>query len=59
MFTFSDQYLITMGFDVEPLKEPRGFLRLMQWFLAMIAFATCCDFSVQFGFKAEIEVGFF
>jgi len=44
-----------MGFDVEPLKEPRGFLRLMQWFLAMIVFATCCDFSVQFGFKVKCK----
>jgi len=44
-----------MGFDVEPLKEPRGFLRLMQWFLAMIAFATCCDFSVKFGFQVNCK----
>lgn len=39
-----------MPFDPEPLKEPRGFLRLIQWFIALLAFATCCDFSLQFGF---------
>jgi len=40
-----------MAFNMEPLKEPRGFLRLLQWFFAMIAFATCCDFSVKMGFQ--------
>jgi len=40
-----------MLFNAEPLKEPRGFLRLIQWFIAMLAFATCCDFSTQFGFR--------
>lgn len=39
-----------MPFDPEPLKEPRGFLRLIQWFIALVAFATCCDFSLKFGF---------
>ena len=39
-----------MAFNMEPLKEPRGFLRVLQWFFAMIAFATCCDFSYSFGF---------
>ena len=42
---------LTMLFNAEPLKEPRGFLRLIQWFIAMLAFATCCDFSTQFGFR--------
>jgi len=36
--------------DTEVLKEPRGFLRCMQWFFAMLAFATCCDFSTSIGF---------
>ena len=39
-----------MPFDPEPLKEPRGFLRLLQWLIALLAFATCCDFSLKFGF---------
>jgi len=36
--------------DTEVLKEPRGFLRCLQWFFAMLAFATCCDFSTTIGF---------
>jgi len=44
-----------MMFNSEPLKEPRGFLRLIQWFIAMLAFATCCDFSVKFGFTVSCQ----
>ena len=44
-----------MAFNVEPLKEPRGLLRLLQWFFAMIAFATCCDFSVKIGFTVTCK----
>jgi len=37
------------------LKEPRGFLRMIQWFIAMLAFATCCNFSVKFGFEIHCK----
>ena len=40
-----------MEFNFEALKEPRGLLRLMQWLFALVAFATCCDFTVTFGFQ--------
>jgi len=40
-----------MELNVEALKEPRGLLRLMQWLFALVAFATCCDFTVTFGFQ--------
>ena len=42
-------------FNAEPLKEPRGFLRLLQWLFALVAFATCCDFTVKFGFRVECK----
>jgi len=38
-------------FDMEALKQPRGFLRCLQWFFAMLAFATCADFSTEIGFS--------
>ena len=47
------QSAIKMPFNPEPLKEPRGFLRLIQWFIALLAFATCCDFSLKIGFKID------
>jgi len=41
--------------DIEVLKEPRGFLRCLQWFFAMLAFATCCDFSTKVAFDIVCE----
>jgi len=32
------------------LNEPRGFIRIIQWFLAIIAFATCCSYTGAFKF---------
>eukprot|EP00092_Neocalanus_flemingeri_P033349 GFUD01036264.1.p1 GENE.GFUD01036264.1~~GFUD01036264.1.p1 ORF type:complete len:288 (+),score=88.33 GFUD01036264.1:45-866(+) len=36
--------------NLEALKEPRGFIRCLQWFFAMIAFATLADFSTELSF---------
>ena len=36
--------------DLEVLKEPRGFLRCLQWFFAMLAFAVLADFSTELSF---------
>ena len=44
-----------MEFNFEALKEPRGLLRLMQWLFALVAFATCCDFTVTFGFQINCQ----
>jgi len=41
--------------DMEVLKEPRGFIRCLQWFFAMLAFATCCDFSTKIAFDIECK----
>jgi len=31
--------------DTRVFKEPRGFLRCVEWFFAIVAFACCCDFA--------------
>jgi len=36
--------------DTEILKQPRGFLRCLQWFIAMLAFAICANFSSYIAF---------
>ena len=46
-----------MTFNIEPLKEPRGLLRAMQWMFALVAFATCCDYTVKFGVKISCKEG--
>lgn len=37
----------TTVMDTEVLKEPRGFIRCIEWLFAMIAFATCANFSTE------------
>merc|ERR1711994_70079 len=39
--------------DTRVLKEPRGFMRCLEWFFAIIAFATCVHFSTEV--KTTIE----
>jgi len=39
--------------DTGVLKEPRGFMRCLQWLFAIIAFATCCDFSSYVEYTVE------
>jgi hypothetical protein len=36
--------------DLEVLKQPRGFLRCIQWFIAMLAFSICANFSSHLDF---------
>jgi len=38
-------------FNPEALKQPRGFMRLMQCFFAMLAFSFCAGFSSRLSFK--------
>ena len=37
--------------ETEVLKEPRGFLRCIEWFYAIVAFATCANFSTSIGYS--------
>jgi len=37
--------------NTEVLKEPRGFMRILQCFFAMVAFAACANYSVSINWK--------
>lgn len=37
--------------DTEILKQPRGCLRVLQWVLALLAFACCSNFSTHLAFQ--------
>lgn len=39
--------------DTRVLKEPRGFMRCIEWLFAIVAFATCCDFSTYVEYEVE------
>jgi len=41
--------------DTRVLKEPRGFMRCLEWLFAIIAFATCCDFASQVSYKVTCQ----
>jgi len=36
--------------DTQVLKEPRGFIRCLEWLFALVAFATCANFSTNCGY---------
>merc|ERR1712018_639721 len=37
----------TTVMDTQVLKEPRGFMRILEWFFALIAFATVANFTTS------------
>ena len=43
--------------DTEVLKEPRGFIRCLQWLFALVAFATCANFSTSCGYTVKCTKG--
>ena len=47
------QPLGNAAMNTRVFKEPRGFMRCVQWFFAIIAFACCCDFSTHVDYTVE------
>lgn len=41
--------------DTAVLKEPRGFIRCLEWLFAVIAFATCAHFSTKAVYAVECQ----
>ncbi|XP_052079928.1 synaptophysin-like [Mytilus californianus] len=46
-----------MSFSIEPLKEPRGFIKVLQWILSIFAFATTVSLDERIGFHAVCNNG--
>lgn len=47
----------TKVMDTRVLKEPRGFMRCLEWLFAIIAFATCCHFNTYCEYEIECKNG--
>jgi len=43
--------------DTQSLKEPRGFIRCLEWLFALVAFATCANFSTSFEYTVTCKEG--
>lgn len=43
--------------DTRVLKEPRGFMRILQWFFAIIAFSTCVHFNTTSNYSVFCTSG--
>ncbi len=41
--------------DTGVLKEPRGFIRILQWFFAIIALATCVRFATYIEYEVTCK----
>jgi len=46
----------TTVMNTEVLKEPRGFIRILEWFFALIAFATVANFTTSCGYTITCNV---
>jgi len=45
----------TAVMDTQVLKEPRGFIRCLEWLFAIVAFATCANFSTSCGYEIKCK----
>jgi hypothetical protein len=43
--------------NLEVFKEPRGFMKFLQLFMTICAFATTCNFAGEYQFSAECSTG--
>merc|ERR1711976_821726 len=41
--------------DTRVLKEPRGFMRCLEWLFAIIAFSLCCDFATHVEYTVDCQ----
>ena len=41
--------------DTRVLKEPRGFMRCIEWLFAIIAFSLCCDFATYVEYTVDCK----
>ena len=44
-----------MPLDIEVFKEPRGFIRCLEFFFAIVAFSTLANFSTEFSFDIKCK----
>lgn len=50
---YANKYLKDMNAKIDVIKEPRGFIKTLQIFLAIMAFATTTGFSTKYSFTAS------
>lgn len=43
--------------ELRVLKEPRGFIRILEFFLAILAFACCVDFTTYMQYEVTCTHG--
>ena len=44
-----------LDLDIEVFKEPRGFIRALEFFFAIVAFSTLANFSTEFSFDIKCK----
>jgi len=44
-----------LDLDIEVFKEPRGFIRCLEFFFAIVAFSTLANFSTEFSFDIKCK----